>query len=175
MSICTTNPTDGAPFTGNAATWPQIFQDLAVEEQHAQAECLDRPTGHADDDIAWIELRHRKWRALQKHLVHYPFTIDPTLPRADQWRAVLAHCNSLFFEQDITDWLSAQIHIAENLAAGIRDMRPRKNGPCYTVFMEFVRDRKRKYHVTLRWLKDAQAQGAPLTWDVPPQMGANGE
>ena len=87
-------------------------------------------------------------------------------------RAVLAHCDTLFCERDITDWLLAQVHIAENLAAGIRDMRPRKNGPCYAVFMEFVRDRKRKYHVTHRWLLDAQAQGAPLTWTVPPQMGA---
>ena len=175
MSACITNPTNGAPFNGDAATWPKIFQDLAGEEQRAQTERLGRGTGRHDDDIAWIELRHRKWRAVQKHLVDHPFAIDPTLPRAEQWRAVLAHCDAIFFEQDVTDWLSAQVHIAENLAAGIRDMRPRKNGPCYTVFMEFVRNRKRKYHVTLRWLKDAQAQGAPLTWDVPPQMGAKSE
>lgn len=164
--MCTTNPTDGCGSAGDPAVWPQVFQDLAREEACAKQQ--------NEDDIAWVELRHRKWRTIHKHLIDNPFTVNPDQPRAAQWRDVLAHCDALFFEKDVTDWLNVQIHIAENLVAGIRDMRPRKNGPCYDVFMEFVRDRKRKYKVTHRWLLDAQAQGAPLTWSVPSQMGAKG-
>ncbi len=160
---CTSNPTDGEKFNGFVDAWPRIFQDLRQEEVAIKP--------RRDEGLLWVELRHRKWRVIHKYLVDHPFVIDSELDRADQWRAVLAHCDTLFFEQDITNWLNAQAHIAENLAAGIRDLRPRKNGPCYDMFMEFVRNAKRKYHVTHRWLKAAQAQGTPLSWSVPPQMG----
>jgi len=122
-------------------------------------------------DLNVAEFRHRKWRAIHKHLHDKPFIINPNQPRTNQWRDVLKHTLASFEEQDVTDWLLAQIHIAQNLEAGIRDMRPRKNGPCYDVFMEFVRDRKRKYHVTRKWLMEAEAQGSALVWSVPPQMG----
>ncbi len=160
---CTSNPTDGEKFNGFVDAWPRIFQDLRQEEAIVVSRC--------DESFARVKLRHRKWRAIHKYLVDHPFFIPSKLERAKQWRAVLAHCDTLFFEQDITNWLNAQTHIAENLAAGIRDLRARRNGPCYDVFMEFVRNRKRKYHAAHRWLMDAQAQGTPLSWSVPPQMG----
>lgn len=57
------------------------------------------------------------------------------------------------------DWLLQQIHVAENIAAGIRDMRPRKSGPAYDVFMEWVSNRKRKAVAVHHWIIAAERTG----------------
>ena len=93
---------------------------------------------------AVVELQHRKWRLIHKHFHANPFRASESLPRAQQWRKVLDHVRAQVPEMELVDWLVQQVHVAENIAAGIRDLRPRKDGPVYDVFMEFVRNKKRK-------------------------------
>lgn len=57
------------------------------------------------------------------------------------------------------DWLVQQVHVAENIAAGIRDLRPRKDGPVYDVFMEFVSNMKSKAVAVHHWEKAAKGSG----------------
>ena len=57
------------------------------------------------------------------------------------------------------DWLVQQVQVAENIAFGIRDLRPRKNGPVYDVFMEFVSNKKRKAVAVHHWEKAAKGSG----------------
>lgn len=104
------------------------------------------------------ELQHRKWRVLHKSLHDNPFQVPETLSRQEQWRRVRDHIKKTLDEPDIIDWVIVQKDVAANLAAGIQDLRPRKNGPCYELLMEFVRDRKRKALAVLRWCR---GEGGP--------------
>ena len=60
---------------------------------------------------------------------------------------------------ELVDWLVQQVHVAENIAAGIRDLRPRKDGPVYDVFMEFVGNKKRKAVAVHHWEMAAKGSG----------------
>jgi len=104
------------------------------------------------------ELQHRKWRVIHKHLRDNPFQVPASLPRKEQWRRVRDHIKKTLNEPEIIEWLILQMDVAANLAAGIQDLRPRKNGPCYGLLMEFVRDRKRKALAVLRWCR---GEGGP--------------
>lgn len=103
----------------------------------------------------------RKWRAIHRYLRDNPFLVSETPPRADQWRKVLLHVRTTIGEPELVDWLTQQINIAENLAKGVRDLRPRKNGPAYDVFMEWVANRKRKAHAILRWTQGTSSPDFP--------------
>ncbi|TCS61233.1 hypothetical protein [Varunaivibrio sulfuroxidans] len=142
---------------------PIIFRHLEEEEK----ELLRKEPGA----LSVAAFRHKKWREIHKYLHNHPFHVNSALERSQQWRRVFDFMRTIVEEDEITDWLLVQIDVANNLERGIRDLRPRKNGPCYDVFMEFIRDRKRKAKVVHRWLQDAQTQGSALTWSVPDQMG----
>ncbi|MCB2101599.1 MAG: hypothetical protein KDE22_12055 [Rhodobacterales bacterium] len=125
---------------------------VPVELADIRAEALALAAAGADDgDLSEIELR--KWRIIHRHLRRNPFHVPESLPRSEQWRKVVNHLRQTVDEPDLTDWLRVQVDVAANLAAGIRDMRPRKNGPCYDLVMEWVRDRKRKALAVLQWTR----------------------
>lgn len=108
---------------------------------------------------AQVELQHRKWRLIHKHFHDNPFRVSESLPRAHQWRKVLDHARAEVPEVELVDWLLQQVHIADNLAAGIQDLRPRKNGPIYDVFMEWVANKKRKATAVHQWVSAANSGG----------------
>jgi len=108
---------------------------------------------------AVVELQHRKWRLIHKHFHDSPFRVSESLPRAQQWRKVLDHVRAQVPEMELVDWLVQQVHVAENIAAGIRDLRPRKDGPVYDVFMEFAGNKKRKAVAVHHWEKAAKGSG----------------
>ena len=62
-------------------------------------------------------------------------------------------------ETELIDWAIPQAEIADNLARGIRDMRPRKNGPCHCLLREYVANRKRKALAVLRFAKASEEEG----------------
>lgn len=109
---------------------------------------------------ATVELQHRKWRLIHKHFHGNPFRVSETIPRAQQWGKVLDHVRAEVPDVELVDWLLQQIQVAENIAAGIRDMRPRKNGPVYDVFMEFVSNKKRKAVAVHQWELAAANSGS---------------
>jgi hypothetical protein len=104
------------------------------------------------------EIAHRKWRILHKYLRDNPFEVSAALARTEQWRRVRDHIKRTVDEPEIVDWLIVQVEVATNRAKGVQDLRPRKDGPCHPLLMEFVRDRKRKAVAVLRW---SRGQGGP--------------
>ena len=129
---------------------PRELEDIRAEEN--SPEMRDAP--HA----VRAALQHRKWRVIHKWLRDAPFQVSETLPRPEQWRRVAEHIKKTLDEPEIIDWAILQTDVAAPRAAGIQDLRPRKDGPCYDLLMEFVRDRKRKALAVVRWTR---GEGGP--------------
>jgi hypothetical protein len=145
---------------------PKELLDISAEER-ALAARADAPYE------AHVELQHRKWRFIHKHLHLNPFRVSETLPRGQQWQKVLDHIKDVLPEPELVDWLIQQIDIANNMAAGIRDLRPRKNGPVYDVLMEYVANRKRKAVAIHHWVLAAQQTGQGAGWKRPGKSDAD--
>ncbi len=124
-----------------------------AELRAVRAEEVSSETLAATHEVR-AEIQHRKWRVIHKLLRDNPFTVGTAHPRAEQWRRVRDHVKLTLDEPEVTEWVILQMEVAANRAAGIADLRPRKNGPCYALLMEFVRDRKRKALAVLRWTRD---------------------
>jgi len=110
------------------------------------AECINDLDGRAR-----LELVVRRWRLIHKCLHHNPLAPDPALPRAEQWRQILDYAARDVAEPELNAWIGEQIAVAENLAKGVQDMRPRKSGPVHALLLEWVSDRKHKAHTVLKW------------------------
>lgn len=114
----------------------------------------ERSPAHASasyEERAALQLR--KWRLLHKYVRDHPFHVPESLPRSEQWARVLDHVKRALGEPEVDDWVIQQRDVADNLARGVHDLRPRKNGPCHALLLEFVRDRKRKALAVLRWCR----------------------
>jgi len=129
---------------------PRELEDIRAEENSPEMQDAPYPVGAV--------LQHRKWQVIHKLLRDAPFQVSGTLPRAEQWRRVAEHIKKTLDEPEIIDWAILQKDVAANRAAGIQDLRPRKDGPCYDLLMEFVRDRKRKALAVVRWTR---GEGGP--------------
>ncbi len=100
-----------------------------------------------------LDLEFRKWQAIHKYVHRNPFATDERLARSAQWRAVLDYARDLR-EPEVLDWVLQQVEIAEHHEHGIRDLRPRKSGPCHPLLLEYVANRKRKALAVLRWARE---------------------
>lgn len=105
------------------------------------------------DPEAVAELHLKKWRLIHQHLLERPFSVSQTPPRSEQWRRVRDHLKQTLDERELLDWVIQQIDVAANLAVGVHEMRPRKNGPCYDVMMEWVANRRAKAEAVIRWVR----------------------
>lgn len=113
------------------------------------------------NDSAYLErvaLRFEKWRRIHKFVHAHPFDVSRTALRSDQWREALTHVRDLD-EIELIDWVLLQAEVADNLQKGIQDMRPRKNGPCHHVLMEYVANRKRHARAVLKFAEDGAENG----------------
>ena len=101
-----------------------------------------------EGDAADLPPRHEsrrqldKWRLIHKHVHDHPFPTNRRLGRAEQWRA------------------------ADNLERGVQDMRPRKNGSCHALLMDYIGDRKRQAMAVHKWLLAAD-ENSTATGDGP--------
>jgi hypothetical protein len=143
-------------------TWPAGLAEVYAAEQTPQV--LLGPA-HVQSEIAF-----RKWRVLHKFLHDHPFDTDANLPREAQWRAVAAWWDRVMGDPEVAAWIDLQAEVAANLAKGIRDLRPRKDGPCYPLLREFVSDRKRKANAVHRFALAAKAADPAEDWDVTEEM-----
>ncbi|MAF94837.1 MAG: hypothetical protein CMM60_03675 [Rhodospirillaceae bacterium] len=101
--------------------------------------------------LAQRELQLRKWRLIHKHLHSHPFPTKTRLSRGEQWRDAINYIRDLG-EMEILDWMLLQAEVAYNIENGIHDLRPRKNGPCHDLLMEYVNNRKRKALAVYKWV-----------------------
>ena len=106
----------------------------------------------------------RRWREIHKRLHATPIYPDADLPRAEQWRQIAAYVERQVAEPEIDAWVAEQIAVAENLAVGVQDMRPRKRGPVHALLLEWVAGRKQKAHAELKWNLAVQDAGGDPHW-----------
>ncbi|MHA1152306.1 MAG: hypothetical protein ACTSQ7_06505 [Alphaproteobacteria bacterium] len=122
---------------------------------------LDRQAalaGNENASLARQELEFEKWRLIHKQVHQHPFTLPARLARAAQWRETANRIRDLG-EIELLDWTLQQAEIAHNLERGIQDMRPRKDGPCHVLVLEYVANRKRKALAVLRFAKAGEEDG----------------
>jgi len=131
----------------------RLLADIRSQERSLEADKV------ASDQLA--ELNVQKWAIIHDLLIANPFTVTTKIPRSEQWCRVRDHLMKLLNEPEITDWLSQQMDVAANLAAGIHEMRPRKSGPCYDILMEWVVNRKIKADAVIKWVKGESSPDFP--------------
>jgi hypothetical protein len=119
-----------------------------LEEERALAEISVTPRRAA-------EVQVRKWEAIRSFLESHPFEVSETLSRADQWRRVGRHLGDVLGEPETLSWVAVQAEIADHIARGIQDLRPRGDGPCHAVLMRWVRGREFKARAVLAWVLEA--------------------
>ncbi len=102
--------------------------------------------------LASQELEFEKWRLIHKQVHRHPFTDSDRLARSAQWREAANRIRDLG-EMELLDWALQQAEIAGNLERGIQDLRPRRNGPCHALVLEYVANRKRKALAVLRFAR----------------------
>ncbi len=88
----------------------------------------------------------------------HPFSLPARFARSAQWREAANRIRDLG-EIELLDWTLQQAEIADNLERGIQDLRPRKNGPCHALVLEYVANRKRKALAVLRFAKASEEDG----------------
>ncbi len=129
-------------------------------EQEIQS-ILDRQAALGGGEGAYLarqELEFEKWRLIHKQVHQHPFTLPARLTRAAQWREAANRIRDLG-EVELLDWTLQQAEIADNLERGIQDLRPRKNGPCHALVLEYAANRKRKALAVLRFAKAGEDGG----------------
>jgi hypothetical protein len=122
---------------------------------------LDRLTaleGNEEATLARQQLEFEKWRLIHKQVHRQPFTLAARLTRAAQWREAANRIRDLG-EVELLDWTLQQAEIADNLERGIQDLRPRKNGPCHALVLEYLANRKRKALAVLHFAKAGEDGG----------------
>jgi hypothetical protein len=103
-------------------------------------------------------LDFEKWRLIHKYVHDHPFATRERPPRSEQWREAASRVRDLG-EPELLDWTLLQAEIAGNLEHGIQDLRPRKNGPCHCLVLEYVANRKRKALAVLRFAQASDEEG----------------
>jgi len=139
---------------------------LSRSQLAALSEAIDdivlRQQAGAFDDLSPLQiqdLEFQKWRLIHRRVHGAPFHTNDRLKRSDQWRAALGPVRDIK-EPEVLDWAITQVEIAGNLERGIPDMRPRKNGPCHSLVLEYVANRKRKALAVVHFTKASEEHGA---------------
>lgn len=125
-------------------------KQIQISEIRALAAAQYRLNEAGASIIEKSDLQLRKWRMIHKHLHAHPFPTKARAKRSEQWRDAAQYIRGMD-DMDVLDWVLLQAEVADNIERGIREMRPRKNGPCHGLLLEYVRDRKRKALAVHKW------------------------
>lgn len=130
-----------------------------IRRNHDRLTALEAaPEGDEDAALARQQLEFEKWRLIHKQVHRQPFTLAARLTRAAQWREAANRIRDLG-EVELLDWTLQQAEIADNLERGIQDLRPRKNGPCHALVLEYLANRKRQALAVLHFAKAGEDHG----------------
>ena len=116
------------------------------------------PRGRPWPEQCRLELE--RWALVAELVRRNPFPTPGYLPRSEQWRRATARLRGAVPCPELLDWLLLQVEVATNLEKGVRDMRPRKDGPCHALALAHAERRRRKAEVVLAWAETAVANGA---------------
>lgn len=101
-----------------------------------------------------------RWRLVAELIERQPFRTPANLPRSEQWRRATSLLRDAAPCPALLDWLLLQTEVASNLEKGVRDMRPRKDGPCHGLALAYARQRLAKAETVHAWAETATASGA---------------
>lgn len=101
-----------------------------------------------------------RWDLVVALVEAHPFATRPGLKRSAQWREAGARLAARVPCPELAAWVREQAEIAANIERGVRDLRPRKTGPCHQLVAAHVRARRQKAIAVERWLALASDQGA---------------
>lgn len=133
--------------------------DLAqLDEIHSLLRTEEALGVREDAYLERMQLQFEKWRRIHLFVHKHPFDVSRIALRAEQWRAALEHVRDID-EMELIDWVLLQAEVADNLHKGIREMRPRKNGPCHEVMLEYLANRKRHARAVLQFAEDGTEKG----------------
>ncbi len=141
---------------------PQLTPSQLADIKKLIDDIVDRQSSAEPGTIPYVEaqtLEFEKWRLIHKYIHSTPFRTREHQKRSDQWRDAAAETRHIG-ETEVLDWVLLQVEVANNLERGIQDMRPRKNGPCHPLLLEYVSDRKRKAHAILPFAIAGENKGA---------------
>jgi len=112
-------------------------------------------------ELAYLDACAReaeKWRLIHALLEQCPFPARESLPRSAQWREAYDKVRAIR-DREFHAWILLQIEVAANIERGVREMRPRKAGPCYPQILEYARQRMVKAEKILAFATDGQKEG----------------
>ena len=121
------------------------------------------PERKARSYVEYCALEVERWTLVVTLLERQPFATTSHLPRSDQWRRAAARLREAAPCPALLDWMLVQVEVAVNLERRIRDLRPRKHGPCHTLAVAYAVQNRRKAEVVLAWAESATVAGADLT------------
>ena len=103
-------------------------------------------------------LEAEKWRIIHELLAAHPFPDRRLARRSEQWREAFARVRDIA-EDELHSWLLLQVEVAANIERGVREMRPRKAGPCHPQIEEFARQRLAKAEKILAFATEGERAG----------------
>ncbi len=136
-----------------------IFRTAAARE--ALRQIRDICARQEGEEIPYAEncrLEVEKWRFVHELLAAHPFPTRQRLARSEQWREAFARVRDIA-EDELHSWLLLQIEVAANIERGVREMRPRKAGPCHPQIVEFARQRLAKAEKILSFATEGEREG----------------
>ncbi len=108
---------------------------------------------------AQARLQVEKWVLVVAALGTIRLTDKQTMMRSAQWRRTASLVRDIG-SPELLDWTLQQAEIARNIENGIRDLRPRKDGPTIRLTSDFAAARLAKARRVLAWVEAAVASGA---------------
>lgn len=121
-----------------------------IDEIRRIVACESSPEFERASVAAKADLQFQKWRLIHKFIHAHPFPTKTRLCRSEQWMDAARHVRDIA-EVEVLDWVLLQAEVARNLEKGVQDLRPRKNGPCHELLLEYVGNRKRKALAVYKW------------------------
>ncbi len=138
-----------SPFRTQAARekLARVNEIVALQEGGAPVSYIDN-----------ARLEVEKWRLIVELLEMHPFPTREILKRSEQWREAFARVRDIR-DREFCDWILLQIEVAANIERGVREMRPRKPGPCHPQLVEYARQRLRKAEKILQFAEAGEREG----------------
>lgn len=131
--------------------------------------------GHARR--TWVDtcrLEVERWSVVAELIRRRPFASPPYLPRSAQWRRAVALLREAAPCPALLDWLLLQVEVAANVERGVRDLRPRRDGPCHALALAFAEQRLRKAVAVLAWAETAAQTDADMLQAPSPVFAGAG-
>ena len=113
------------------------------------------------DSVDYLEACRReaeKWRLIHQLVEAHPFSTRERLKRSQQWREAFDRVRDIR-DREFHAWILLQVEVAANIERGVREMRPRKAGPCWPQIVEYARQRMVKAEKILTFANEGVKSG----------------